>query len=289
MLSTFKMWLVKITLSKFEPMKHLSTESDSHYDNLEHKSSQEIVAAINKEDATVAAAVENESAPIVNLIDAVYIKMKEGGRLFYIGSGTSGRLGVVDASECPPTYGVPHDWVVGIIAGGDSAIRKAVEFAEDDTEQAWKDLSAYAVDPGDLVIGITASGKTPYVIGGLKQCQAKGIVTGSIACNSDSQVAEFSDFPIEVIVGPEVVTGSTRMKSGTAQKMVLNMISSAVMIKLGRVVGNKMVDMQLSNDKLVDRGTRMVVAQTDLTYEEAQKILLQEGSVRGAINAINNG
>jgi len=289
MLSTFKMWLVKITLSKFEPMKHLSTESDSHYDNLEHKSSQEIVAAINKEDATVAAAVENESAPIVNLIDAVYIKMKEGGRLFYIGSGTSGRLGVVDASECPPTYGVPHDWVVGIIAGGDSAIRKAVEFAEDDTEQAWKDLSAYAVDPGDLVIGITASGKTPYVIGGLKPCQAKGIVTGSIACNSDSQVAEFSDFPIEVIVGPEVVTGSTRMKSGTAQKMVLNMISSAVMIKLGRVVGNKMVDMQLSNDKLVDRGTRMVVAQTDLTYEEAQKILLQEGSVRGAINAINNG
>jgi len=267
-------------------MEHLSTESDSYYDNLEHKTTEEIVASINKEDATVAMAVANASEHIVQLIDAVYGNMREGGRLFYIGSGTSGRLGILDASECPPTYGVPHDWVIGIIAGGDGAIRKAVEFAEDDTNQAWKDLKEYAIDENDFVIGITASGKTPYVMGGLEMCREHGVLTGSIVCNSNSPVSSLSDFPIEVIVGPEVVTGSTRMKSGTAQKMVLNMISSTVMIKLGRVKGNKMVDMQLSNDKLVDRGTRMIMAHSDLDYQNARDLLLKHGSVRKALEAL---
>ncbi|CAG0911087.1 unnamed protein product [Cyprideis torosa] len=211
--------------------------------------------------------------------------MQEGGRLFYIGAGTSGRLGIVDASECPPTYGVPHGMVIGIIAGGDSAIRKAVEFAEDDENQAWKDLIQHEIGGLDTVIGIAASGTTPYVIGGLNAAQNEGLLTGSIVCNPGSPVARAAEFPVEVAVGPEFVTGSTRMKAGTAQKLVLNMISTSIMIKLGRVVGNRMVDMQLSNNKLVDRGTRMVMERTGYSFEEAQKLLLKFGSVRKAIDA----
>ena len=202
-----------------------------------------------------------------------------------MGAGTSGRLGVVDASECPPTYGVPHGMVVGLIAGGDSAIRKAVEFAEDDFEQGFKDLEAYHINETDMVVGIAASGRTPYVIGALRTCQEKGIATGCIVCSKGSQIANVSDYPVEVNVGPEYVTGSTRMKSGTAQKLALNMITTASMIRLGRVHGNKMIDMQLSNDKLVDRGTKMVMKSTGLDYDEAQKVLLEKGSVRLAIDS----
>jgi len=268
-------------------MEHLSTESDSHYSDLDKMSTSELVDAINREDEKVARAVADASPSIIALIDAVYDRMKDGGRLFYIGSGTSGRLGILDASECPPTYGVPHDWVIGIIAGGDGAIRKAVEHAEDDTIQAWKDLKAHGVNDGDFVVGISASGKTPYVLGGLRDCKSNGVGCGSISCNAASQTSEIADFPVEVIVGPEVVTGSTRMKSGTAQKMVLNMITSAVMVKLGRVVGSKMVDMQLSNAKLVDRGTRMIMERSSLEYDEAKQLLLKTGSVRKALEAHN--
>ena len=212
--------------------------------------------------------------------------MQDGGRLFYIGAGTSGRLGVVDASECPPTFGVTDDWVIGLIAGGDSAIRKAVEFAEDDVDLAWKDLQAYHINAKDTVVGIAASGTTPYVVRGLAACQKQGITTGCITCNPNSPMAANSDFPIEVIVGPEFVTGSTRMKSGTAQKLVLNMISTSVMIQLGRVVDNRMVDMQLSNNKLVDRGTKMVMnSLPDLDYAEAKALLLEYGSVRKAVGS----
>jgi len=249
-------------------------------------STADLVSNINKEDKKVATAVEAELSHISKCIDAVYDKMKDGGRLFYIGAGTSGRLGVVDASECPPTFGVPHDMVIGLIAGGDGAMRKAVEFAEDDHELAWKDLSEYQVDDKDFVIGIAASGTTPYVIHGLEDCNKRGIATGCITCNPNSPLAAVAQYPIAVVVGPEFVTGSTRMKSGTAQKLVLNMISTAVMIKLGRVVGNRMVDMQLSNDKLVDRGTKMVMEATSLNYEEANKALLSAGSVRAAIALI---
>ncbi|MCL4143823.1 UNVERIFIED_CONTAM: hypothetical protein GTU68_019584 [Idotea baltica] len=209
--------------------------------------------------------------------------MKKGGRLFYIGAGTSGRLGVVDASECPPTFGVSHDLVVGIIAGGDSAIRKAVEFAEDDVEQAWKDLEIYDINANDSVVGIAASGRTPYVIGGLEKANEAGVLTGCIVCNSGSGVAAVAKYPVEVIVGPEFITGSTRLKSGTAQKLVLNMISTAVMIQLGKVKGNKMVDMQLSNDKLVERGTRMVMNEINVDFDLAQSLLLKHGSVRKAV------
>ncbi|MBK9256660.1 MAG: N-acetylmuramic acid 6-phosphate etherase [Saprospiraceae bacterium] len=265
------------------------TESPSLYCHLEKKSSLEILTDINNEDKKVAIAVEKVIPIIEKLVDVIVARLHEGGRLFYIGAGTSGRLGILDASECPPTYGVPHDMVIGLIAGGDSAIRKAVEFAEDDPEQAWKDLMEYHIDSKDVLIGIAASGTTPYVIQGLKKAQSEGIITGSISCNPDSPVSVYADFPIEVIVGPEYVTGSTRMKSGTAQKLILNMISTATMIKLGRVMDNKMVDMQLSNLKLVDRGVLQVVEKTGLSYEEAKTLLLEQGSVRMAISAQQKG
>lgn len=265
-------------------MMHRTTESDSKYTDIEQRTLRQILTDINNEDRTVPLAVEKAIPQVESLAAAVYKAMHDGGRLFYIGAGTSGRLGIVDASECPPTYGVPHDWVIGIIAGGDGAIRKAVEFAEDDEELAWKDLSAYQISATDIVVGIAASGTTPYVVNGLRMCQQEGIATGCITCNEGSPMAAVSDYPVEVIVGPEYITGSTRMKSGTAQKLVLNMLTTSVMIKLGRVVGNKMVDMQLSNNKLVDRGTKMVQAETGLTYATAQKLLLEAGSVRAAVD-----
>ena len=243
---------------------------------------KELLTNMNKEDQTVPQAVAKAIPQIESLVAAVVEKMKKGGRLFYIGAGTSGRLGVVDASECPPTFGVPHDMVIGLIAGGDSAIRRAVEFAEDDKHLAWKDLQAYQIDTLDVVVGIAASGTTPYVINGMKTCQANNIITACITCNPNSPMASYADYPIEVIVGPEFVTGSTRMKSGTAQKLVLNMLSTSVMIQLGRVVDNKMVDMQLSNNKLVDRGTKMVMNACGIGYEQAKELLLQTGSVRAA-------
>jgi N-acetylmuramic acid 6-phosphate etherase len=220
------------------------------------------------------------------LAEAISDKMLMGGRLFYIGAGTSGRLGIVDASECPPTYGVPHGLVIGIIAGGEKAITMAVEFAEDDKEQGWKDLQSFHASDKDVVIGIAASGTTPYVIGALEECRKRGIITGSISCNPDSPVSEAADHPIEVVVGPEFITGSTRMKSGTAQKLVLNMISTSVMIQLGRVEDNKMVNMQLTNDKLIDRGVKMLMERIKMVdYDKAKKLLLQYGSVKKATEA----
>ncbi len=245
----------------------------------------DLLRAINEEDATVAAAVKAAIPAIGTLVEAIAARMRRGGRLFYIGAGTSGRLGIVDASECPPTFGVPHGMVVGLIAGGDGAIRKAVEFAEDDGTQGWKDLQEHAIGPDDAVIGIAASGTTPYVVGALGTCRANGILTGCITCNPGSPVTSAADHPVVVVVGPEFVTGSTRMKSGTAQKLVLNMISTAVMIRLGRVKGNRMVDMQLSNDKLIDRGTRMVMDELHLPYEQANDLLKEHGSVRKAVEA----
>ena len=263
-----------------------TTESPSHYDNLEHMSVSELLTNMNKEDQTVPIAVSKVIPNIEKLVKRIVEKMKDGGRLFYTGAGTSGRLGIVDASECPPTYGVPHGMVVGIMAGGDTAIRKAVEFAEDDPEQGWADLLEHNINDKDVVIGIAASGRTPYVIGAVQKARAKGLVTGCITCNSNSKLAEAAEFPIEVVVGPEFVTGSTRMKSGTAQKLVLNMISTTVMVKLGKVKGNKMVDMQLSNEKLVDRGTKMIMQELGISYEEANKLLLAHGSVRNAVDAV---
>lgn len=262
-----------------------TTESNSLYDNLENLDVATLLRNINQEDYKVAAAVEKILPSITALVEQIVPRMQAGGRLFYIGAGTSGRLGILDASECPPTFGVPHDRVIGIIAGGDKAIRKAVENAEDDQNQAWKDISAYGFHASDTVIGIAASGTTPYVIGGVKQAKATGLLTGCITCNSNSPLAEEVEFPIEVIVGPEFVTGSTRMKAGTAQKLVLNMISTTVMIKLGRVKGNKMVDMQLSNEKLVKRGTRMISEATGLKEEESKNLLLKHGSVRAAVES----
>ncbi len=259
-----------------------TTEKDSHYQHLETLSVRELLENINREDKTVPDAVEKALPQIEQLAAAITEKMRSGGRLFYIGAGTSGRLGVVDASECPPTFGVPFDWVVGIIAGGDGAIRKAVEFAEDDAGQAWKDLEAYHITDKDVLVGIAASGRTPYVIGGLKAAREHGLVTGCVVCNSGSPVAAEAEYPVEVVTGPEFVTGSTRMKAGTAQKLVLNMLSTTVMIQLGRVKGNKMVDMQLSNHKLIDRGTRMVMQATGLPEQEAAQLLQQTGSVRKA-------
>ncbi|HAK77463.1 MAG TPA: N-acetylmuramic acid 6-phosphate etherase, partial [Runella sp.] len=235
-----------------------TTESTSHYDNLDQMSVRELLTNINNEDKTVPYAVEKAIPQIEALVEQIVVRMKQGGRLFYIGAGTSGRLGVVDASECPPTYGVPFDLVIGIMAGGDRAIRKAVENAEDDPNQAWIDLQAYDIDELDSLIGIAASGRTPYVIGGLNQARNAGILTGCIVCNVGSKVAAAAEYPVEIVVGPEFVTGSTRMKSGTAQKLALNMISTSVMIQLGRVQGNKMVDMQMTNFKLVQRAIRMV-------------------------------
>lgn len=260
------------------------TESDSKYNHLEKMTVKELLTNINREDSKVPIAVAKEIPKIERLVKVIVEKMKSGGRLFYMGAGTSGRLGIVDASECPPTYGVPQGLVVGLIAGGDKAIRKAVEFAEDDVQQGWKDLKAYKISTKDVVIGIAASGTTPYVIGALAKCNKNGITTGCITCNPGSPVAKVAKYPIVVVVGPEFVTGSTRMKSGTAQKLVLNMISSAVMIKLGRVQGNKMVDMQLSNIKLIDRGVKMVMKELKLPYPTAKALLLKYSSVRSAVN-----
>lgn len=261
------------------------TESTSLYRKLENKSVAEILTDINTEDQKVALAVAQAIPAIIPLVEVIAEKLTAGGRLFYIGAGTSGRLGIVDASECPPTYGVPFDMVIGLIAGGDGAIRRAVEFAEDDPEQAWKDLNEYDINSKDVLIGIAASGTTPYVIHGLRKAKEAGIITGSISCNPDAPVAAYADFPVEVVVGPEYVTGSTRMKAGTAQKMVLNMITTATMIRLGRVADNKMVDMQLTNNKLVDRGVLQVSEKTGLSYDEAKELLLHNGSVRKAIDA----
>ena len=264
-----------------------TTEKDSNYQDLDKMSVLELLTNINNEDKTVPYAVERAIPQIEALVKVAVEGMKKGGRIFYIGAGTSGRLGILDASECPPTYGVPFDWVIGMIAGGDTAIRKAVEFAEDDLEQAWKDLDEYVITENDIIIGIAASGTTPYVIGGLKEANARGIATGCVVCNGGSPIAAIAKYPIEVIVGPEFVTGSTRMKSGTAQKLVLNMISTSVMIQMGRVKGNKMVDMQLSNHKLVGRGVRMVMAETGAEESLAAELLEKFGNVRKAIEAFN--
>jgi len=259
------------------------TEQTSNYRHLEKMSVNEILTYINAEDDTVPGAVRKAIPQIEKFVNAAIDKMLMGGRLFYIGAGTSGRLGVVDASECPPTYGVPYGIVVGIIAGGEKAITQAVEFAEDNMERGWSDLEAKNITNKDIVMGIAASGRTPYVLGALKECKQRGIITGSISCNPGSAISDAADFPIEVIVGPEFVTGSTRMKSGTAQKLVLNMISTSVMIHLGRVEDNKMVNMQLTNEKLVDRGIRMLMEKINISdYEKARELLLKHGSVKNA-------
>jgi len=259
------------------------TELESNYRNIDQKSTLEILTDINNEDKTVAYAVQSAIPQIEKLCETIFEKLDAGGRLFYIGAGTSGRLGIVDASECPPTYGVPHGMVVGIIAGGDGAIRKAVEFAEDDVNLAWNDLNEHKISSDDVVVGIAASGSTPYVVNGLVDCTNNGIITGCITCNNHSKLAGVADYPVEVVVGPEYITGSTRMKSGTAQKLVLNMITTTVMIKLGRIHDNKMVDMQLSNNKLVDRGIRMIRSQINVSDAEARQLLQLHGSVREAL------
>ncbi len=264
-----------------------TTEQSSKYEHLEKMSVSELLTNINREDQTVPLAVKKALPQIENLISEIVSKMKLGGRLFYIGAGTSGRLGILDASECPPTFGVPFDLVVGIIAGGDMAIRKAVENAEDNASQAWIDLQAFNVNENDVVVGIAASGTTPYVIGGLQACNSKNISTGSISCNAGSPLSQTAKFPIDVVVGPEFVTGSSRMKAGTAQKLVLNMITTATMISLGKVKGNKMVDMQLSNSKLVDRGVKMIMEEIPVTYEQGAELLEQQGSVRKAVDFYN--
>lgn len=261
------------------------TEQESAYSNIDQMSVHDILKGINNEDKSVPLAVEKVIPQIEKLAAAVTERMQNGGRLFYIGAGTSGRLGVVDASECPPTFGVPFDYVVGIIAGGDTAIRRAVENAEDNAEQAWSDLQQYNISNRDCLVGLAASGTTPYVVGGLNTARKNGVLTGCIVCNEGGPIAKESDFPVEVVVGPEFLTGSTRMKSGTAQKLVLNMLSTTVMIRLGKVKGNKMVDMQLTNHKLVDRGTQMVMEELNIDYNQAADLLLRYGSVRKAVEA----
>lgn len=265
-----------------------STESTSKYEALERMSVKNLLVNINKEDQTVPNAVKKVIPAIAKLVEVIVGKMEKGGRLFYIGAGTSGRLGVVDASEIPPTYGMPHGKVIGLISGGDRAIRKAVEHAEDDPRQAWKDLTKFKISDKDVLIGIAASGRTPYVIGGVKDASKSGIATACITCNRGSELAASVKYPIEVVVGPEFVTGSTRMKAGTAQKLVLNMISTAVMIRLGRVQGNKMVDMMLTNNKLVDRGVRFIMEETGADEKSAKVKLLKTGSVRKAVQQIKN-
>ena len=262
-----------------------TTEAESTHQNLEQMSAKELLQQINLEDQSVPFAIEKSLGKIEKLVQAAFKKMKNGGRLFYLGAGTSGRLGIVDASECPPTYGVPFGLVVGIIAGGDKAIRKAVEFAEDNAEQGWLDLQKHKINKNDFVIGIAASGTTPYVIGALEMANKAGIETGCITCNKNSPLASVAKFPIEVVVGPEFVTGSTRMKAGTAQKLVLNMISTSLMIKLGKVKGNKMVDMRMSNHKLVKRGIDMIVKELKVSEKKAESLLTLHGSVRKAIDA----
>jgi N-acetylmuramic acid 6-phosphate etherase len=260
------------------------TEADSYYRHLDKMTINQLLLNINEEDKKVPEIISRIIPQIESLVHAIVDKMLLGGRLFYIGAGTSGRLGIVDASECPPTFGVPANLVIGIIAGGNKAITEAVEFAEDDTEQGWMDLQKHNVNSADVVIGIAASGTTPYVIKAMEKCRENGIITGSISCNPEAPISTAADFPIEVVVGPEFVTGSTRMKSGTAQKLVLNMISTTVMIQLGRVEDNKMVNMQLTNEKLVDRGVKMVMNHLKITdYELARKLLMSHGTVKKAI------
>lgn len=264
------------------------TEQTSRYDHIEQMSTHEILTAINQEDATVALSVQKVIPQIEAFVQEAYTRMQVGGRLFYIGSGTSGRLGVVDASECPPTFGVSNDVVIALIAGGDGAIRHAVENAEDAESQAWDDLTPYKPTPSDIVLGIAASGTTPYVIGGVRDAKNAGLLTGCIACSENSPLGDAVDCKIEVPVGPEFITGSTRMKSGTAQKMILNMISTTLMIKLGRVKGNRMVDMQLTNQKLQERGVRMIVSATGVETEDAVRMLQNHGSVRAAIESFGS-
>ena len=261
------------------------SEQPSLYDNLEQKSVHEILTEINREDHKVADAVQRAIPQIEKLVTGIVERMKKGGRIFYMGAGTSGRLGVLDASEIPPTFGMSPGWIIGLIAGGDTALRNAVENAEDDTSQGWKDLQQYHVTPLDTVIGIAASGTTPYVIGALRDARANGCLTAAITSNPGAPVSEVAEVPIEMVVGPEYVTGSSRMKSGTGQKLICNMISTTVMIQMGRVKGNKMVNMQLTNQKLVDRGTRWLVEELKLPYDDAKRLLLLHGSVKKAIDA----
>jgi N-acetylmuramic acid 6-phosphate etherase len=266
-------------------MENKTTEQDSSYHDLEKMSVRDLLLNINKEDKTVPFTIEKVIPQIEKLVEEVAVKMKAGGRLFYIGAGTSGRVGIVDASECPPTYGIEQGKVIGLIAGGDKAIRKAVEFAEDDIEGGWNDLQEHHVSEKDFVIGIAASGTTPYVVGALDRCRKNNIRTGCITCNKDTPLSKHADHSIEAIVGPEFVTGSTRMKAGTAQKLILNMISTSVMIQLGKVKGNKMVDMQLSNNKLIDRGTRILMDTLNISAADAESLLKKYGNVRKAIEA----
>jgi N-acetylmuramic acid 6-phosphate etherase len=263
--------------------KEKITEQPSRYDHLEQMSVAELLQHINEEDALVAEAVHNVIPQIAVLVEAIESRMKRGGRLFYVGAGTSGRLGVLDASELPPTFGVPATWVIGVIAGGDEALRHAVERAEDFAEKGWEDLQAYHPTTDDTVIGIAASGTTPYVVGAVSEAKKNGLLTGCVTSNPDTPLAAAADYPIETIVGPEFVTGSSRMKSGTAQKMVLNMISTTLMIRMGRIKGNRMVNMQLTNDKLIDRGTRMLQDSLGLSYDEARERLLENGSVNNCL------
>jgi N-acetylmuramic acid 6-phosphate etherase len=261
------------------------TERESNYTQLEKMPVSDLLANINKEDTKVADAVEKVLPQIESFVLATADKMLAGGRLFYIGAGTSGRLGILDASECPPTFGVSPDLIIGIIAGGEKAITSAVEFAEDDAAQGWKDLQQYTVCDRDVVLGIAASGTTPYVIGALQQCNVHNIITGSICCNRNAPLSTIAQYPIEVIVGPEFVTGSTRMKSGTAQKLILNMISTTLMIQLGRVENNRMVNMQLTNEKLIDRGVKMVMDKFNIDYPAAKALLLKSGSVKKSLES----
>jgi N-acetylmuramic acid 6-phosphate etherase len=267
------------------PSRISITESSSNFDNLEKMTVGELLKNINREDSKVHLAVRKIIPQIEKLVKKIVTKMKKGGRIFYLGAGTSGRLGVLDASEIPPTFGVPGTMVIGLIAGGETALRKAVEAAEDDPEKAWKELQIFNINRNDTVIGIAASGTTPYVLGGIMKARENGILTGCITCNPGSKLAEAAEIPIVAIVGPEFVTGSTRMKAGTAQKMILNMITTTVMIKLGRVKGNKMVNMQLTNRKLIKRGTRMIVEELNIQREAARILLLQYGSVRKALES----
>jgi len=262
------------------------TEEPSRYRHLEQMSVAEILTNINKEDKTIPIAVENAIPQIEKLVNVIVDNMLAGGRVFYIGAGTSGRLGILDASEIPPTYGMPHGLVIGLIAGGDEAIRRPIEMAEDSEEDGWADLEKYDVNEKDVVVGIAASGTTPYVVSAMKECRRRGIATGCITCNPGAPISQQADFPIEVIVGPEFVTGSTRMKSGTAQKLVLNMISTTVMIQIGRVEDNKMVNMQLTNNKLIDRGVKMLMERTGIkNYDQAKDLLIKYGSVKKAVTA----
>ncbi len=267
--------------------KHINiTESPSLYDKLENMSVDDIVSSINKEDAKVHAAVEKALPQIKSLINEIILRMQKGGRIFYLGAGTSGRLGVLDPSELPPTFGIAENLVIGLIAGGDVALRKAVESAEDNPDKAWEELLIHHINKNDTVIGIAASGTTPYVIGGIKYAASNGILTGCITCNPNSEIAKVTAYPIEAIVGPEFITGSTRLKAGTAQKMILNMLTTTIMIKLGKVKGNKMINMQLTNKKLIDRGARMIMEETGLVFEEARALLLKFGSVKKAIESL---